>query len=191
MRSNVVILVVGTRDVGKTTYFAGSEKDNIKGIVPSYLQKGKRVLVIDTMDHHAWRIAQTININQLETFTGLKRIYTSRTNELLDIIQDKLFNSVLIIEDATRFIEGNMANSIKKFVLESKHRNLDIYFMFHMLRKVPPLLAGVSDYLLLFKTRDKYSKIAEKFDSEHFEQAFYEVKNHPSFFYKKLIDLKQ
>jgi len=92
-------------------------------------------------------------INQVKK--GLFRTYSKDFNEILENeIEPKFKDGFIVFEDATKYIEGNVTEALRSFVIDSKQKNVDILFIFHSLSDVPPKLIRWSDYFVLFKTNE-------------------------------------
>ncbi|MDD5006520.1 MAG: hypothetical protein PHS33_08505 [Candidatus Omnitrophica bacterium] len=189
-RVNLITLVVGDRGTGKTTYVKGSRDLKINGLLDTYQKAGSRALVVDTFDNPIWRDVPVITPEQIQTFAGLARIFSSDTSSLMKLIEQRLYNSVLIFEDATKFLRRWLDDSTRKFVLDSKQKNLDIYFLFHYLGAVPPDLARISDYIVLFKTNEGFnSYLKNKFPNPAIEAGAKEVNANESRYFNKVIQI--
>ncbi len=167
MASNVVIIVVGGRGTGKTDFI----KDEI--ITQSPLPKK---LTVDTFDSPPWRTLKTFKNPQNDAIQvpimpidklakwkeGIYRIATSDPEYTFAMIDQHLRNALVIFEDATKYIGSTLTKETRKFIYDSKQKNLNLVFIFHSLASVPPELVRASDYLTLFKTnegrpsKDKY-----------------------------------
>lgn len=175
---NIVSLVIGGRNRGKTSIV----KNDI--VYPSPLPKK---LIIDTFDNPVWRNLKTWDNPDRETIVipvllpseintewkeGLFRAYSSDIGILFDLVAKDLWNAVLVIEDATRFISNVKApKNVMSFVYDAKQRNLNVAINFHSLIDVPANLVRAVDYITLFKTNE--SKCPSKFEfNEDIERVF-------------------
>jgi hypothetical protein len=159
MGNNIVSIVVGARGTGKTDFV----KEN--AILKSPM---KRKLVVDTFDSEPWATMETykspqnsgINIPILEMDkipywkTGLYRVISSDIDQIFSLIDEWMRNALLIFEDSTKYIEGKIGANLKKFVYDSKQKNLNLVFIFHSLAAVPPGLIRAADTLTIFKTNE-------------------------------------
>lgn len=184
-RINKVSLIVGGRGQGKTDF----TKDLI------FPLKKKRI-ICDTFDsppwhnfktfHHPEREGEVIPIVSIDEIKSSDksavRIVSSDTDAIFDAIQKNAWNSVVVIEDATRFISRQVDANVRKFVLDTKQRNLDLIFIFHSLTDLPPDLIRWSDYLTLFKTNESFtSYLRSKIPNQLIEKAFMKVKSMPQY----------
>lgn len=159
MRSNVVSLVVGTRGTGKTDFI----KNEV--VKPSMMPKK---LIVDTFDSEVWHNMKTWNnyegsqqeINFLPPDkmklwkSGIYRTYSSEPEVIFSMIDSHLKNALLVFEDATKYVGSKLSNEMRRFLYDSKQKNLDLCLAFHSLGSVPPELVRIADTLTLFKTND-------------------------------------
>ena len=192
-RVNKVTLLVGDRGTGKTTLMQGSGALKIRGILNIYQQQNpnQKILIIDTFDNPVWRIYQQITREELPGWnTGPRRIFYSDTDELMSWIEKHIVNTVLVFEDATKFIGNRLSKDVRRFVIDSKQKNLDIYFLFHYMMAVPNDLTRIIDVLILFKTKEIFtSQLKSKFPAPIIEQAFKRVTAHKNQYYFEIIEL--
>lgn len=165
MRTNKVILIVGNRGTGKT--------DFVKNLIRSQMQTFPKQLIVDTFDSDVWHNLQTWNhpegFNTIVPVIqgkdlgrwrkGIARMFSADVKLMLAFIQEKVKNTFLVFEDATKYVGSRLTDDMRKFVLDSKQKNLDIVFIFHSLASIPPELVRVSDILVLFKTNE--GKVSE------------------------------
>lgn len=157
-RENIVWLFAGTRGTGKTTA--------VKQVVKSSLMKKK--LVVDSFDSPVWEdmehfgyengVNEKIPIIDIEMLrrwqSGTYRLIGSDLEPIMDGIEQSVMNALIVFEDATKYIGSRLNSNVKRFVLDSKQKNLDLVFIFHSLVSIPPDLVRVANYLTLFKTQE-------------------------------------
>lgn len=200
-RDNIVSLIVGGRGRRKTSLL--KETLWAKAATSS-------IVIVDTFDNPVWRdmgiyvngnpLNQSmaaykipiINADQLYKIDrGIKRIFNSDTDELLNQVQTRCRNTTVVIEDATRFLEGNLSEDVKRFVLDTKQTNVDLIMVFHSLTDTPPKLGRWSDYLTLFKTQEQWtSGVANKFSNPAVEKIFNQVNQAPDPFIHRTVCLR-
>lgn len=158
MVANKVILVAGARGTGKT----GLLKKLIKS---SPLPKK---LVVDTFDSAPWATMETHDdpegINTLVPImdperlpqwkSGLYRTFSSDTNRMFELIDSSVVNALVVFEDATKYIGSRLSDEMRRFVYDSKQKNLNLVFVFHSLASIPPELVRCADFITLFKTNE-------------------------------------
>lgn len=188
---NKVIVAAGARGTGKTDWL----KNRIRAAKSA--RPDLSVLIVDTFDNPRWRTMDTwqikgtpnIPIIPSEKIPHWKGGTIVRTADAdipaqMKIIEESLMNCLLVLEDATRYIRsGKLTEAQEKFILNSKQKNIDIIFIFHLFKKIPDDLLGYSDVLTMFKTGDKLSTpvMRNRFVENYpdFEQAFNIIKNAP------------
>lgn len=140
-------LLLGRRGTGKTFY--------MKRVIMSFLMKQSKALIIDTLDHPAYFGVKTIPPEFIRGMRGgdCCRCWGSNTDKILEACEE-FKNGLLVIEDATKFIEGRLQDSVKRLVYDSKQKNVDIVFIFHGFVACPPALFRICDNIVLFKTGD-------------------------------------
>ena len=177
-RINDIIVVVGNRGTGKT--------DFIKKLVQA--SKMPKKLVIDTFDSPVWRNMKTHDFLQGENTAiplmdvddipfhkqGLYRVFNEDTDLLEYHIQKHCSNSLLVVEDASRYYSSKLTKQQKNYLLNSKQKNCDIILVFHFLATLPTELLKMADYLTIFKTGEKFVD-EKKFYFSDFKDAFTEV----------------
>ena len=192
-RSNAVILIVGTRDVGKTTF--------IKELIMS--ANFPKKLVVDEFDSRVWQNMKTFNHpewesikiprilpNQLQYWqSGLYRAYDSDIEMLQREVVGKVENTFVVMEDATRYFDMVLTKDQKRLVLNTKQNNCDLVLAFHSIADIPPRLVKYSNYLTLMKTdEDVYDK--NKITHPQFRAMFERVKHSKDRHYSETIKLK-
>lgn len=184
-RINKVSLIVGGRGQGKTDFIKNT-------IFPLQTRR----IICDTFDSPVWRnyktfqhpereseIIKMIDLNDVKkSDKGTFRLISSDTEAIFKQIESDAWNAQVIIEDATRFISRQVDSNVRKFVLDTKQRNLDLIFVFHSLTDVPPDLIRWSDTLTLFKTNETFtSYLRGKIPNQSIEKAFRKVSELPKY----------
>lgn len=174
-RSNIITLVIGDRKAGKTTYLRGDKEIGIKGILEDYLETGRRILIVDRLDNQDWPNVPRIKPTDIRTFNGIAFIYSSHIYKLIHYIMRELYNSILVFEDATKYIEKTLDSDFETFCVESRQRNIDIFFIFHHLMAPPKDLIRIIDYIELFKTFEDWNDLKSKYPNPRIKNAFHKV----------------
>ena len=190
-RVNLVGVICGGRGTGKSTFGEGDKTVKVPGIIPTYLKRkpSQKILIVDTFDNPFWRHYPIIQAKDLPRWKkGIYRMFSSDVNRMMREIEEHCFNTVIFFEDATKFIGSRLTDDQKKFIIDSKQKNLDIFFIFHYLIAVPNDLIRVSDYMVLFKTNDSWNTNYErKYPMPGLKDLFDRVKNNPSKYYNETI----
>lgn len=192
-RTNNIILYAAGRGTGKTTDMLGNESLKIKGFIPFYQDKhpDMNILVVDINDHPMYRhIYTATNPKDLKKST-LSRIYSPDPEILWEVLDKHCYNSLVIIEDATRFVGKTLSDIQKRIVLDTKQKNIDLVFLFHCLTAIPNDLIRYSDLLVLKKTGENYSTtIREKYPQPALKEALETVFNSTDDFVSKTLYLR-
>lgn len=205
MRFNQVGIVIGMRGTGKSLFILGSKyiskpedkKLGIRGIFDIYLKKNMKVLIIDTLDHPAYREIPVIDQQNFSKWnSGIVRTFLEPDHimKVINIINTtpSMNNTLIICEDAGKYTDTRLPRPFKRLIADSKQRNIDIIFMYHCFMDTPTdvFRKGV-DYIQLFKTED--NPLVRKNNLRLFDKvlaAYEEVKAHPSNFFGKFIDTR-
>lgn len=159
-RTNKINLIVGTRGTGKT--------DFVKNLIIHQQSNFGKQLVLDTFDSLIWRNLKTWNQPTFESYvvpilpiarirswqSGIYRTFSSDVDEIFPEIDKHLFDCHLVMEDATKYIGKTLTKPMKRFLIDTKQKNIDLTLIFHSLAAVPPDLVRNSDSLTLFKTNE-------------------------------------
>ncbi len=178
-------MVAGARGKGKT----GWVKKNI--VLPS---KHPKKLIVDTFDSSSWRTMETFDRPDLrlipvpvlphdavpEWNSGLYRMF-GQPGEMFSLIEQHLNNSLVVFEDATKYVGSKLTEETKRFVYDSKQKNLDLVYVFHSLASIPPELVRAADILVLFKTNEGQPS-KDKYPFPEIGQAMDHLRNLPGDF---------
>lgn len=203
-RFNEVGTILGQRGTGKTLYLIGSKLSsnpndkplNKKGLLDIYVAKGMKILIVDTLDHPSYRNIPILKQNEFLKFrSGVARVIfePDNMNKFINLINRAPFmnNTLIVLEDAGKWTGEKLSAQLKRLIIDTKQRNIDIILMYHCFIDTPANLFTKTDFIKLFKTEDSpeirkermrlYSKVAE---------AYEQVKKHPSNFHGKYIDTR-
>lgn len=147
-RINNVSAIIGRRGCGKTTY--------ARQLIESYRQAlpKQKILIADTLDHPAYRDVAAIDVDLLKRWKepNVYRIFDSNTDEILKTINTSLYNAMVVFEDASKYLRATLDNDVRRFILDSKQKNLDLVFIFHGFMFVPPEMFRLLDNLVIFRS---------------------------------------
>lgn len=144
-RLSKVYLLIGKKGTGKTFF--------TKQLMKKYPQK---VLVFDTFDHPDYRgIVKDMPIEKLPQWkSGIYRILSTDPERDLPIVFDNIYNCLLVLEDAKRYISDNPPKYIKQLFIENKNRSVDVIIQYHFLRDASLYAVGQSQHLVMFQVKD-------------------------------------
>ncbi len=146
---NMVSVLVGDRGTGKTTY--------LKKLIPIYLAKGMKVLIIDTLAHDAYVDIPIISIAQLPAWKkGVYRLIipSYEFNEAIAQVKEHVWNALIVVEDAYKVIKRKLPKEVEEYIIDTKQKNVDMIFMYHSWAWVMKDLITIADCFQLFKTGD-------------------------------------
>lgn len=181
IRPNYVILVVGRPRTGKTTY-----------ILELIKRATKAVLVYDLNNEEKYWSFPQMPFEKLLSWKhkGKYRLFHDDEKELLEALNANAYNAMLVLEDATAYIQPNVQPPVKRMLVSRRHRNLDIVFTFHSFNRVPPLLFEMSNYIVIGKTNDPIHNnvsIKKVPNFERVREVWERVQSHPSEYYRETV----
>ncbi len=186
-RINLVNIIVGKRGTGKSWFF-------LKNLLPIYRKAHpkKRVLIMDTLDHPAYRDIPRVNCAMLERWRGggVYRIFGDDEQKILDSIEKNVHNALIVFEDASKYIDANLPDKVNRFVLDSKQKNLDLIFMFHGFSYCPPKLWRIADTVTIFKSDNPEYRKKEIVAYEDVKQSWNNVMADPNRYAQKTVRLQ-
>jgi hypothetical protein len=140
-RTNQVIIIIGRRKCGKTVFG--------RKIIDT--SKFNKILVVDTFEHPDYSDFQTITADMLPRWKSGKKRILYRTDEDMQAINEHVKNTLIVMEDCTKYITGDMSKPVKGIVFDSKQKNNDVLLMYHGFSFAPPKLLANVNYITLFK----------------------------------------
>lgn len=143
-------IIVGRKGTGKSTRLAKAAD-----IYPA----DKRVLILDVNGSPAYNRFQAITPGHLTRWknnAGKVKLVGTPTIETLQIIAENYRNGLIIFEDCTKYISGNVSPEIKTFLVDHRMFNCDLVFTFHSLKRVPPFFWEMISYVTLLKTQENF-----------------------------------
>jgi hypothetical protein len=159
MRSNLVSLIVGRRYTGKSTL--------CKKMALWYAEKTKkRVLIIDVNGAEVYDDLQHLSENQFKTwcnddaneYSKVACFYLSDEDYMMEIISQNFKNGAVFFEDCTKYIEAKPKKIVKKFLVDCRMWNADLFFTFHSLISVPIFYWTMTNKVFLLRTNDILEK---------------------------------
>ena len=197
---NKVTVIAGERGSGKT--------NTAKILIQAYADANcsdHRILIVDTLNHPQYSGIQQLPkaeyLSMWKDSNGVLRLFApppegATIQHNLEYVCTQhggryLFkNGLLVIEDATKLLEGKLDEWFKTFVVDSKQINVDILLMFHGFCFVPPRLWKFIDRLVIHKTKEQWSAIKGRIPAAPLvEAAFNRVQAHPSKYYCEVVNL--
>ncbi len=183
-RLNFLTLVIGKPGTGKTT---------ITLEIAKALQQetGRKIIIFDTDYHPSYTAVKDISFTKLKTWKGsIGKVVHGDVDAFCRRVMKYQRDAFIIFEDASKYIEPNLTNAVKRFVINYRKGNFDVAFMFHYLGDVPPRLCKMYNQILLFKTEDDLTVKQPKFSNWHnISRVALRVKQNPEFNYCEAIEM--
>lgn len=141
-----LILIIGDTGTGKSTF---AENVFIKGTQP--------VLIYDVNNEYP-------NIKLDNTGKSKQCKVNSLDCDISDFIEFSKFrkNTNILFEEATGFFRFRANGEMMKRLISKRHGNNNYIFIFHSIKQVPKDLFELSNYIVLFKTKDIEKDIESK-----------------------------
>lgn len=178
-RINYIILFVGKRGCGKTTTAIKIAEST-----------GKRILVVNTDNNDAYKDFEIVPLQNLITWKGKKGIViTTDALQALEIINQYQKNIFVICDDTQKYIGSSVEKEARNFIINHRMNNIDVVFMYHTLKFVPPYIAMQFNQIVLFKTTDTVSsELKNKYSNfEAIANTMANVKAHQSPYYCEIV----
>jgi energy-coupling factor transporter ATP-binding protein EcfA2 len=148
MRINLVNLILGKRGCGKTTF--------VRKLIALYRAKHiyRKILIVSTIDQPGYKDIPIIEISHLKRWkgSGTYRIFGSNTNEILEAIEEHFRGGLLVMEDSTAFIPKIIPEKLRRMIIDTKQKDVDMIMVFHGFMSTPPEILRYTDTLTFFKT---------------------------------------
>lgn len=177
-------IVAGQKGVGKSTYLANE-------VVIKY-PKTKKVLVIDVNGSPAYNAFQTIEPKQIKLLrSGIVKILGTPSEDTLAQIARDFRDGLVVFEDSTKYITGNVSPAIRTFLVDHRMYNCDLIFTFHSLKRIPPFFWEMISYVELFKTSENFATGNNRNRIPNYENmlvAFKEVNANKSIRYHQTVE---
>lgn len=100
-------------------------------------------------------------------------------------------NSVIVLEEATIFLDARGSSfDLREVLVRKRHNENYIILVFHALRFVPMYVFNLCNYLTLLNTNDNIQNVSSKFD-ERIVGVFSEVQKANTKYFRRTIRLDQ
>jgi hypothetical protein len=194
-RQNKINMILGRRGSGKTDYLRGNPKHQLPGFFNLYLNRGIKVLIVDTFDHPSYSDVPIIARKDFGKFKkGVARIIINRKDigKLAEFLNnhDNTYNTLIVFEDAVKHTDTRIDPNLMQLLIDTKQKNIDVIFMYHSWAQAPLDLYRVVNYIQLFKTKD-HPQTRQSAMPDYYDVAlkiYNRVKNDPFPFRNLLID---
>lgn len=180
IHSNVAV-IVGGRGTGKTTFVK-----TITDVSPQ-----PKVLVVDTFHHPAYANWPQIDADSLHRWqSGKYHLSGSNTDYYLSAIEKNCRNTLIVFEDAAKYVNQNPQLEVKRICLDSKQRNNDVIFIYHSFAEVPKSFLRWIDFVTIFKTQEVIESQKNRlYGYQKIEPVWQRVNKHASHYYNETVQL--
>lgn len=144
-RKTKIILMLGTRGTGKSTYAEQIAKTSPRAL-----------MVVPTFDDWAEKLPECKCRKRSDfDYTGVRcRVYENEND--FKAIYAHLHDAVLVLDDPRAYIGSNFDHSaLKKIIIVSRKMMLDVVFVAHGFRDIPPVLFTFTTNYVLFNVMDE------------------------------------
>lgn len=177
MAFNKVTLILGQRGSGKTTFITGNEELKIPSFFKLYIEKGMKVLIVDTIDHPTYRQMGIPFIKKEDLKRWKKGVYRIIINpyeigEFCQLINSlpSMYNTFILWEDAKKHTRIKVHREMGTLIIDTKQKNIDMAFMYHDWMQAPDELYSLIDFINTCKTKG-HPKDRKDSMSGYFEDA--------------------
>jgi hypothetical protein len=146
------IVVIGMTGEGKSEF------------IKDYIQ-GRKCLVNDVQNEYG---ARTKYPNQKpillsDNVRDPRSRYTGGSfKEFMKLVESKR-NTICVFEEATMFLQGAISKDMYKILINKMHTG-NVYIMpFHSIRKVPPGILDITNFVVLYRTADERLLVEKKY----------------------------
>ncbi len=181
------ILICGGTETGKSTL--------ILEIIEKRRKTENNVIIHDPNRQTKYLQFAEINFDQFRNMKkGCYRINNGEFKTFFNITYNHFKNGLVVSEDASTYLTPYPDKEIYPNLIALRHKdhNVDLIFVAHALRRVPPYLIEQLNEIVLFKTGDSWEKIKDRFPDnkvEEIKKAFDEVNGDPNPHAKRKITI--
>lgn len=158
-----VIIIVGGRGTGKTTYL----RHKLEMVHP------KARMVYDVAGHYT-----DLYPHPMLEF----EVFKEKTTQIE--------RAVVVYEEASIYFSNRGDDRmLKDLLVKSRYRNNIIFLVYHSLRMVPRYIFDLSNNIVLFKTNDNLKRIETKFESDILSDMYLRIKSHENFHHYEIMNV--
>ncbi|KAB2814569.1 hypothetical protein [Phaeocystidibacter luteus] len=147
-KGSLFSVLLGTNGTGKSTV--------LRKILDAH--QGRALVIPANQHEKTFSDLPLITLDQVATFEG-KAKYMCYKREDFDELVPHLSNMLLISDDFRNWLSGySPTDRVRKFFIDRRHINVDIYFAAHGFSQVPVEIFTWIDVFFLFRTRDSIKR---------------------------------
>jgi len=163
----------------------------LKNIALKY-PKTSKVLVLDVNGSPAYDGFKEITLPQVKLLkTGIVKLMGTPTDETLKVIAENFKDGLVIFEDCTKYISGNVRPEIKTFLVDHRMMRCDLIFTFHSLKMIPPFFWQMISYITILKTQENFINAQNANRVPNYDkvaEAYKKVNAHASDYYSITVE---
>lgn len=147
-----IVALIGKRRTGKTT------------LGRKLIEKSphKKIILVDTFEHPDYSDFKTITTQELSRVKRGRVRVLYRSDADLDAVNEHSNNSLIVFEDCTKYIYGDLTSAIRGIVFDSKQKKNDVLLMYHGFSFIPPKILSNLNYITLFKIGENIDRYKSK-----------------------------
>ena len=84
--------------------------------------------------------------------------------EFMRLVETKR-NTICVFEEATMFLQGAISKDMYKILINKMHTGNVYILPFHSIRKVPPGILDIANFVVLYRTADERELVENKYPS--------------------------
>lgn len=155
-RTSDIFLHIGAKKTGKT-------QATLSAVVDMWRKQRKPALVFDIGRQSEYDSFHQISVEDVPQFAQLAAqqaypFFACRDvqdfDEFFEAVNTYVRNSFVVLEDATSYMTGNMSQSAKRLVYNSRNTNNDYWINLHSLADPAPVLLKNAEVYVLRRTTD-------------------------------------
>lgn len=181
--SHTASIIVGRKHTGKSTLLAK--------IADSY-PKTDKVLILDVNGSPAYNKFKECTLSQVKLLrSGVAKLIGTPDDEALKTIAKDFRGGLVIFEDCTKYITGNVKPEIRTFLVDHRMMNCDLIFTFHSLKAIPPFFWQMISYITILKTQENFINATNRNRVPNYDkiaEAFTKVNQHTDNYYSLTIE---
>lgn len=170
-RTSEIFLHIGKRNTGKT-YMT-------EGIIADFYRHGRRVIIFDINNQSEYDKFSDLTVDEIPYWREIEIVKVrepDRVNDFFDNVHFYVRNALVILEDSTSYVMGNIHKSIQRLVLNTRNANNELYFNVHSLSDPGPFLYKHVDWYILRETGDEFPLDNKVRAKGRVERAMREIK---------------
>lgn len=181
--SHTASIVVGRKHTGKSTKLAK--------IAKRYPANGK-VLILDVNASPAYNDFPETSIDKVKHLrSGVVKLVGTPDEKALKEIAASFRDGLVIFEDCTKYISGNVRPEVRAFLVDHRMMRCDLIFTFHSLKRVPPQFWEMISYITILKTQENFEGSRNKQLVPNYDkvlEAYKKVNEHPDPYYSLTVE---